>query len=159
MKHSVAPQSRKAISLAFFCAVCNVMGILIALRFGRNTSLLIARAKANLLRRGKNPGGTSVSSTRPPPYLDFRASLSSNSGGLRRCLLSGIGVVSSLGLQPEGLFACLPRVRAIRGFSWDNGVECARAFCKGGRVLCVFRCPLDSGIGVGQESCTFCQSP
>jgi hypothetical protein len=43
-------------SSAFFCAVCSVMGIHIAFNFGRNTSLLIPRAKANLLRQGKNPG-------------------------------------------------------------------------------------------------------
>ena len=159
MKHSMAPQSRKAISLAFFCAVCNVMGIRIALRFGRNTLLLIARAKANLLRRGKNPDRSWVSSTRPLLYLDFPASSSSGGEGHRRRPSLGIGVALSLGLRPEGRFACVPYVRVGQGFSLGNDIGYAHASCKGGKVPCVFPRLLGLRFGIARESCTFCRSP
>ena len=159
MKHSVAPQLRKAISLAFFCAVCNVMGIRIALRFGRNTSLLIARAKANLLRRGKNPGGTLVSSTRPPLCLDFPALPFSNSKGLRCCLSSEIGVASSLGLRSEGQLVRLLLLLVIQRFFLGNDAGYARVLYKGGIILCVFLRLLGSRFGVVRGSCTICQSP
>ena len=48
------------------------MGIRIALSFGRNTSLLITQAKANLLRRGKNPGESRTSLVLPPLHFGFR---------------------------------------------------------------------------------------
>ena len=159
MKHSVAPQSRKAISLAFFCAVCSVMGIRIALRFGRNTSLLIARAKANLLRRGKNPDGLQASSARPPLRFYFPASSSSDNGGFHRSSASGIGVVSSLGLRLEGRFARARYARVVQGSFLDNCVGCVRVSCKGDRVLCVFRRLLVSGTGVVPELCIFYRSP
>ena len=159
MKHSVAPQSRKVISLAFFYAVCNVTGIRIALRFGRNTSLLIARAKANLLRRGKNPGGSWASSAQLPLRFDFPASSFSGSRGHRRRSSSGIGVILSLGLQPEGQFACLPFAQVVQEFSWGNDVGYARVSCKGGRVPCVFLHPFDLSVGVARGSCTVCRSP
>ena len=159
MKHSVALQSRKATSLAFFCAVCNVIGIRIALRFGRNTSLLIARAKANLLRQGKNPGGSSISLIRPPLRFGFPASSFLGNGGRRHRLALGIEVVLPLGLRPEGRFACLLCARTVRGFSLDSGVGYVRVSCRGDKVLCVFHRPSGSAIGVGRESCTFCRSP
>ena len=159
MKHSVAPQSRKAISLAFFCVVCNVMGILIALRFGRNTSLLIARAKASLLRRGKNPGRSWASLVQLPVCFNFPVSSSSGSGGHRRHPLSAIRVVSSLGLQPEGWPACVLHAWVVWGSSWGSDVGYARVFCKGDRVLCVFLRLLGLGIGVVRESYTSYQSP
>ena len=156
MKHSVAPQLRKAMSLAFFCAVCNVMGIHIALRFGRNTSLLIARAKANLLRRGKNPGGSRVLLIRLPLRFDFPVSSFLGSEECRRRLSSEIRVVSSLGLRPEGWFARLLHVRVVRGISWDNGVGCVRVSCRGDKVLCVFLHLLGSWTVVARELCTSC---
>ena len=159
MKHSIAPQSRKAILLAFFCAVCNVIGIRIALSLGRNTSLLTARAKANLLRQGKNPGGSWILSIQPPLRFDFPASSSSSSGGPHRRSSSGNGVVLSLGLQPEGQFACLLRARVVRGFSWDSDVVYARVLCKGGKALCVFLRLSGSGLDVVRGSCTFYRSP
>ena len=159
MKHSVAPQLRKAISSAFFCAVCKVMGIRIALRFGRNTSLLIARAKANLLRGGKNPDESWVSSTRPPPCLDFPVSSSSNDGEYHRCLSSGIRVFSSFGLRPKGWSACVLHAQLVQGFSWGSDVGYARVFCKGGKVLYVFLRLLGLGFGVVPELCTSCRSP
>ena len=159
MKHSVAPQSRKAISLAFFCAVCSVMGIRMALRFGRNTSLLIARAKANLLRRGKNPGESWASSAQPPLRFYFLVLSSSGIGGPRRYSSSGIGVVLSLGLRLGGRSARLLHARVVRGSSQDNGVGYAHAFCKGGRVLCVSLHLLGPCFGVARESCTFYRPP
>ena len=93
------------------------MGIRIALRFGRNTSLLIARAKANLLRQGKNPGGSWISSIPLLLRFDFLALFFLGSGGRRRRLASGTWVVLSLGLRLEGRFARVRRARAVRGFS------------------------------------------
>ena len=159
MKHSVAPQSRKAILLAFFCAVCNVMGIRIALRFGRNTSLLIARAKANLLRQGKNPVRSRVSSIRPRRCFDFPVLSFSGSEGHRHCPLSGIGVALSLGPQPKGRFVYSLLVWVVRGFSLGNDAGCVHIFCRGGKVLCVFLRLLGSRIGVVRGSYIFCRSP
>ena len=159
MKHSMAPQSRKAISLAFFCAVCNVIGIRIALRFGRNTSLLIARAKANLLRWGKNPGGSWVSLIWPPVCFDFRVSSFSGNGGHRHCSSLGSGVISSLGLRPEGWPSCALYARVVQGSSWGSDVGYACVFCKGDRVLCVFLHPLGLWFDVVQGPCTLCRSP
>ena len=154
MKHSVAPQSRKAMSLAFFCVVCNVMGIRIAFSFGRNTSLLIAQAKANLLRRGKNPGGSWVSLIRPPVCFDFPVSSFSGNGGHRHRPSLGIRVTSSLGLRPEGWSACVLYTRVVRGSSRGSDVGYARVFCKGDKVLCVSLRLLSLWIDVMQESCT-----
>ena len=159
MKHSVAPQSRKAISLAFFCAVCSVMGIHIALRLGRNTSLLIARAKANLLRQGKNPGGSRMSSIQPPLRSDFLVSFFSGNGGRRRRPALGTWIVSSLGLQPEGQLVCALYVRVVQRSSWGSDVVCAHVSCKGDKVLCVFLRLLGLGIDVVRGSCTFCRLP
>ena len=55
-KHSVAPLSRNAESLAVFKAVWKETGIRMAFNFGKNTLLWnTARVKAVLLRLGKNP--------------------------------------------------------------------------------------------------------
>ena len=140
MKHSVAPQSRKAISLAFFCAVCSVMGIRIALSLGRNTSLLIARAKANLLRQGKNPDESWISSIWLPPHFYFLALSFSGNRGRRRRLALGTGAVSSLDLRPKGWFVHSLLMRVVRGVSWDNSIGCVRASCKGDKVLFAFLC-------------------
>jgi hypothetical protein len=137
MKHSVAPQSRKAILLAFFCAVCNVMGVRIALRFGRNTLLLIARAKANLLGRGKNPGRSWISLTLLPLHFSSLGLSSSSNRGRHFGSLLGIGVISLLGPRPEEQFSYLPHEWLVQAFSWDRSIECVPGLCKDGKGLCV----------------------
>ena len=101
MKHSVALQSRNAIWSAFFCVVCRVIGMCIAFNLGRNTSLLIAQAKANLLRWGKNPGGLWVSSVLPPLCFNFWGLFSLDNGEHHLGSLSGTVVVSSFGSRLE----------------------------------------------------------
>ena len=159
MKHSVAPQSRKAISSAFFCAVCSVMGIHIAFSLGRNTSLLITRAKANLLRRGKNPGRSWTSLIWLPLCFDFLASFFSGNRGCRHRPALGIGVVSSLGPRPEGWFVHVLYARVVQGFSWGSDVGYVRVPYRGGIILCIFLRLLGLRFGVVRGSCTFYRSP
>ena len=146
-------------SLAFFCAVCNVMGIRIALRFGRNTSLLIARAKANLLRQGKNPDGSLISSIRPPPCSNFLVSSVSDSEGHCHPPSLGIKVVSSLGLWPEGWFVYSLCAWVVRRSFLGNNIGYARVVCKGDKVLCAFLRLSGSRVGVEWGSRTFYRSP
>ena len=67
IKHSVAPLSRKARSLAVFKAVWKETGIHMAFSLGKNTLLWnTAQVKAVLLRLGKNPPLSSTSPMLPP---------------------------------------------------------------------------------------------
>ena len=121
---------------------------------GRNTSLLIARAKANLLRQGKNPGESRTPLVLPPLHFGFQGLSSSGNGGLHLGSLLKIVVFSLLepGLKEQSL--CLPRERAVWGAFKGSVIEYVPNLCRGGKDLVVILHLLGSQI-VMQGLCTF----
>ena len=93
MKHLVALQSKNVRWLAFFCVVCNMIGMHIVLSWGRNILLDITQAKAILLRCSKNPNAPLGIVWWLPIHFMSQGFVSSDNGGL--CYLSSWGSIDA----------------------------------------------------------------